>query len=341
MKTVSGTSSVAEVLDKLENLINEQIKNLPSSSLHDKAKDKFYEIILSKTFVFYVPVNSIKMGMINTSIHEVKKIIYTDSMSEIIALTNLSLHSKNKYKVNWVAVEFNKINIDNEEITDNDMSHVLPFLSTACELDILKEDAKNKKISFRIDFEKLDKSFEKLSKASYFFSNAGKHFYQSLFSFQTSKQKNNEINYVKQKLIKKEYASISVSKEDIKAVYLYSCQICGNQHEVILSKSKRGKKQNSLRKYIRVTDDFIYEKNNRYYMVCNHTNTKHEDVNKFFSINKDTLLSHKNDEDIDIDKVFIFQFFNFVLNDENGKIEYYAKDEKQTYSVDQYIENAK
>jgi hypothetical protein len=205
LKIVSGTSSVADVLNKLENLINEQIRNIPHSSLYDKAKDKFYEIILSKTFVFYVPENSIKMSMTNiSSVHEVKKIIYTNNMSEIVALTNLSLHEKNKYQINWIAVEFNKVNINNKEITDDDLSHFLPFLSTACELDFLKKDAQNKKINFRIDFEKLDKSFEKLGKVSDFFRNAKKHFYQSLFSFQTSEQKNNEINYIKQELIKKE-----------------------------------------------------------------------------------------------------------------------------------------
>ena len=342
MKIASGTSSVKEVLNKLENLINEQIRNMPNSSFPDKAKDEFYEIILSKTFVFYVPVNSIKMSMIDMSIHEVKKIIYTSNMSEIIALTNLSLHKKNKYKINWIAVEFNKINIDNEEITDNDISHVLPFLSTACELNVLKKDAKNKKINFRIDFEKLEKLFEKLGKApSYFLHNAKKHFFKSLFSIQTSEQKNNEINYVKQELIKKEYKNILISKENIKSVYLYRCQICGNQHEVILSKSMRGKKRNSLRKYIRVSNNFIYEKNNRYYVVCEHHSTKYEGINKFFSISKKTIVDNDSNENIDMDKVFLFQFFNFVLNDESQKIEYYINDEKHSIDVNAFIDKVK
>jgi len=336
LKIASGTSSVTEVLYKLENLISEQIRNIQNRSLSDKAKDNFYEIILSKTFVFYVPANSIKMSMVETSIHEMKNIIYTDNISEIIALTNLSEDKKNKYKINWIAVEFNKANINNKEIADNDLTHFLPFLSRACELDLLKKDTQNKKINFRIDFERLDKSFEKLGKVSDFFRNAKKHFYQSLFSFQTSEQKNNEINYVKQELIQKEYTSISVSKEDIKAVYLYRCQICGNQHEVILSRSKRGRKQNSLRKYVRVSNDFIYEKNNRYYVVCKHSGTKYEGINKFFSIGKERIDLRENNENINIDKIFLFQFFNFVLED-TTKIGYYKDGKQLSIAVDEFI----
>jgi len=340
LKILNGTNSVAEVLDKLENLIDKQIKNLPESSLCGKAKDEFYEIILSKTFVFYVPANSIKMNMVDASIDEVKEIIYTD-MSEIIALTNLPLYKKIRYKINWIAIEFNKKNIEDKEITDKKISRYLPFLSIACELDILKKDSKNKKLNFRIDFEKLNKLYEKIGKASYFFRNAKKHFYQSLFSFQTSEQKNNDINYVRQVLIQKKYKDISISQDDLKSVFLYKCQICGNQHEVILSNSKRGRKRNIHKKYTRVSDDFIYEKTDKYYIVCKHSGTKHEGVKKLFSVKKMTITNNDSNENIDLDKVFLFQFFNFVLNDESQKIEYYINDEKHGIDVNAFIDKVK
>jgi len=76
-------------------------------------------------------------------------------------------------------------------------------------------------------------------------------------------------------------------------------------------------------------------------VVCEHHSTKYEGINKFFSISKKTIVDNDSNENIDMDKVFLFQFFNFVLNDESQKIEYYINDEKHSIDVNAFIDKVK
>jgi hypothetical protein len=102
----------------------------------------------------------------------------------------------------------------------------------------------------------------------------------------------------------------------------------------------RGKKQNSLKEYTRVSENFIDEKDNRYYVVCEHRNTAYEDINTFFSVDQKTI-NKESKNNLDIDKVFLFQFFNFVLKDGSQEIEYYNNNEKKSIDVNKFIDKVK
>lgn len=334
MKIASGACTIHEVERKLEKIIDEYFDNNIQRAIREKMKDEFYEVLLCKSFVFYVPSNSIKANMIDASLDEISKIIYVDRISEIIALVNLPTELKKRYKISWIAVEFDQTNME-DFVSERELSKILPFISTACELDTLKKNTEKKKVAFRIDFKRLESAFQKtMFKPDRFVRDAKKYFFQSIFNFQISDQKNNEIPYIHQTLAKKSYADIEITKEDLKSVFLYRCQVCNKQHEVILSSSMRDKK-GKKRRYTRVSEDFINLQNGRCYIVCDHIGTPYEGIEKYFSID---IKKHIGDNELDLDKVFIFMFSNFV-NDGNGSIEFYLpeKDEVNSISVDEFL----
>lgn len=321
MKMLSGVSKLESLLEKIKIHLEVAQEDLHRSSIVRKVKLPFYEILLSKTFVFYV-----KNGAISSSYGEadfseiVNEIIHIDDIESLVVLNDLDNISKKRYQISWIALEVFNDNIHDKTLDDDQIIKTQNYLKLVSFFDFYKKDEPeedNKKV-YRLSFKKLDNQFEKDVSIPIrnFLNSGGRNLYKKLFNMHRFDENINEVKHIEQMLSPIEYSEIKITKSHLKYVYNYRCQICNTLHLVILSKSQRDK--NSIdKKYTRISQDFIRHNSTtkRYEIICNHKDTKYEKEITYFSFSAKNLDLAEN-KIVNLDKVFLYGFFNYI-HDEN------------------------
>ena len=303
MKFIKGVSVLYNVLKELENIIENEFMDATRSAILPKVKPLYYEILLTKTYIFYVNKEVISDSYMNAEFNEIaKNVIWCDDMEALLSLFNLDRATQKKYKISWIAIEVFTENITDLKIADDkEIIKSREHIKIANILDRYKKEdvVEEQKKMYRIDFTRLEKLFlsseiplKKLLR------NSKKYFYLDIFKIQLSDKKNNIIEIVDQTLEPIEYKKIQITKNSHKQIFNYRCQICNNLHKVILSKSQRDKNV-AIKKYIRVSNDLIrlelVKGKGRFIVVCNHEGTEYEESNVYFSFDPSILdIEDKN-----------------------------------------------
>jgi len=244
MKMLSGVSRLESLLEKINIHLKVAQEDLHRSSIVRKVKLPFYEILLTKTFVFYV-----KKGAISSSYDEanfteiVNEIIHIEDIESLVVLNDLDNISKKRYQISWIALEVFNDNIHDKTLDEDQIIKTQNYLKLVSLFDFYKKDEPeedNKKV-YRISFKKLDNQFEKDVSIPIrnYLNCGGKNLYKKLFNMQRFEKNINEVKYIEQTLSPIKYSEIKITKSHLKYVYNYRCQICDTLHLVILSKSQR------------------------------------------------------------------------------------------------------
>lgn len=320
MKIISGISSLESLLEKIKIHLEVAQEDLHRSAIVRKVKLPFYEILLSKTFVFYVKNGAISSSYSDADFSEiVNEIVHVDDIESLVVLNDLDNISKKKYQISWIALEVFNENIQDKTLVENEIIKTQNYLKIVSFFDFYKKneiDDNNKKV-YKINFKKLEKQFEKdvTVPIRNLLHGGGKNLYKKLFNMQRFDENINEVKHIEQTLSPIAYSEIKITKSHLKYVYNYRCQICNTLHYVILSKSQRDK--NTLqKKYTRVSSDFIKlnSTSKRYEVICDHEGTKYEKGKTYFSfLAKNLDISEV--KTVNLDKVFLYAFFNYIHNE--------------------------
>lgn len=112
MKIISGVSGLENLLEKIKIHLDVAQEDLHRSAIVRKVKLHFYEILLSKTFVFYVKNGAISMSYNDADFSEiVNDIIHVDDIESLVVLNDLDNISKKRYQISWIALEVFNQNI--------------------------------------------------------------------------------------------------------------------------------------------------------------------------------------------------------------------------------------
>jgi len=342
MKIMKGVSSLYTVLKELENMIENEFINATSSAVLAKVKPLYYEVLLAKTYIFYVNKGVILTSYMDAEFNEIaQEIIWCDEMEALLTLFNLDNVTQKKYKISWIAIEVFTDNINYLKINDEKIIKSREHIKIANFLDRYKKDdvIEDQKKMYRLDFLKLEDLFSNSQIAlSKLLRNSKKYFYLDIFKIQLSDNKNNVIDYVDQIFEPIEYEKIKITKNSHKQVFNYRCQICNKSHKIILSKSQRDKNV-AVKKYTRVSNDLFrliqVNGKERVALICNHEGTKYENNNAYFSFDS-SKLNMIDINKININKIFLYQFYNFVHKDEY--IHYQKENKQDRISVEKFIE---
>lgn len=339
MKVVSGVNNLDIVLEKLKKQLVKARKEDYTNAIIDKVKPIFYETLLLKTFVFYTNKNALNNSFVDADFSEIaNKIIHIEDIEILLILDDLPNTIKSKYKISWLALEIydGNLKLGNDQQTIKKHINVLPHFELLSHLNFYKKEyKKDTKKVFRIDIDYLESSFKNNMKflLTDLLKNARMNFYRSVFNLQNDKELDST-NIVEQELKDIAYSEIKINKKDYKNIYQYHCQICNKLHQVVLSKSQKDK-HNEVPKYVRVDNKFIrfFPDRNSIEISCNHSGTRYENINVLFRIHTNKLNINHND--FDVDKVFLFIFFNFLNNAD--KILFFKT--SQSYPIEEYINN--
>ncbi|PHR52936.1 MAG: hypothetical protein COA44_15815 [Arcobacter sp.] len=300
---IIGVNKLNIVLKTIEmHIENELFEDYESITFKKLGRD-YIDVLLLKTFVFYVKTGTKINPSLDGNIEEFKDdIIFIDDIEAFILLYNLDFGQKNKHEVNWIIVEAPLEIMKTKHLTLlNKLDYWKKLDAPGC---VYRLDIPRMESSFNNILFDSDKAYKKNARGS---------FYQTLLNITTSDNKTNKIPYVKQpkKPIHIKYNKIEIAKEDYKNVYKYSCLICEKEKEVILSQSQRKGKQ-----YQKVNESFISHNKDtdRIEVICSHKGTNFENK-KSFSVSIETLDIV---EVTSLDKIFLF-LFNSFAND-NGEI---------------------
>ncbi|MFK7779628.1 MAG: hypothetical protein QM490_00560 [Candidatus Gracilibacteria bacterium] len=346
MNVASGEESLEVVLENLKSILSEELNLYKNSNINIKVKPLFYETLLSKTFIFYIKKGFLRSSQKDSEFNEIYDgIISVGDIPSILIMYNLSTIEQRKYKMSWIAIEEYEENFSDNSVSKKSISEMRNHFEIISFLDVYRlENNKNERRKFRIDFEKLEKSIHATKlPLKLFLRNSKRYFYYDLLNIQKTDSQINEIPCIDQELINIKYDDIKITKKEHKNVYHYKCQICNKMHEVVLSKSQRDK-NTPIEKYKHVSSDWILikEKDNvkRVYIKCDHAGTEYENIN--FSFKVDNLMIEQENIDIsklNLDKIFLFQFYNFVH--ENNSIKYFKDREFAAIDVNEFCKRFK
>ena len=341
MKVIKGISSLYRVLKELKNMIEDESINATRSAILPKVKPLYYEILLTKTYIFYVKKDVILASYLDAEFNEIaSEIIWCDEIEALLTLSNIDIVTQKSYKISWIVIEVFTENITNLKTTDEHIIKSREHMKVANFLDRYKKEGviEDQKKMYRFDFMKLEKLFlnSQITLAK-LLRNSKKYFYLDIFKIQLSDNKNNVIGYVNQILEPIEYENIQITKNSHKQVFNYRCQICEKVHKVILSKSQRDKNKH-VKKYRRVTNDFIrleeVKGKERFVIICNHEGTDYENNYIYFSF-ESSNLNMKDRDRVNLNKVFLYQFYNYVNQDVH--IHFVRNNKSMSISVEKYI----
>lgn len=340
MKILSGISSVESLLEKIKIHLEVAQEDLHRSAIVRKVKLPFYEILLSKTFVFYVKNGAISSSYNDANFSEiVNEIVHVDDIESLVVLSDLDNISKKKYKISWIAIEVFNQNIEDKTLAEDQIIKTQNYLKLVSVFDFYKQDEiddNNKKI-YRISFKKLDNQFEKDVSILMrnFLNSGGKNLYKKLFNMQRFDENINEVKHIAQTLSPIKYSEIKITKSHLKYVYNYRCQICNKLHKVIFSKSQRDKHAID-KKYTRISDDFIRlnSTTKRYELICNHKDTMYEKETTYFSFLAKNLDIPEN-KIVNLDKVFLYAFYNYIHRE--NQILFIKEDISKNIAIDAFI----
>lgn len=353
MKLYSGITDLNILLEEISSYLKDESTDYNTSAITTKVKPLFYEVLLTKTYIFYVKKDSFNNSKEKADFKEIsKKIIFIEDIKSLVALKKYDENARAKYQISWIAKERFEEIIKNEDSFENknpekgliekDTFSALKHFQNITFLDATKKDEidDNTKKMYRIDFEKLESSFSKDVRIPLInlTRHSKKYFYKDIFKIQLSSDKDNSINIIEQVLNPIKYNDIIITKKEQSNVYNYRCQICNKLHQVILSKSQRDKNIAS-KKYKRVDKQFIellYDSisgREMYKINCDHKDTEYENIDFSFLFNP--LYLEMKDKNLNIDKVFLFIFYNFIYK--NGNIEYYEGNSIQKINADKFI----
>jgi len=346
MLLLQGNTEASIIFENLDRIFDKELEfNDIDIDIDQNIKPLFYRLLLSKTFIFYIEKDSFIQAKLNVNFLEISdKIIFIDDIESLIILYKLNKIKKINYDINWIAVELNANNLNDEILRNYSQKQILNIMHcnkiVSC-LNFYKKGKIEPNIQYRIDFEHLEQRFKMIRfPIDKLVKNARKYFFKNLFKI---KIKNNSKKFIMQELKQISYVNIQITKEDYKNIYKYKCQLCGNEHQVILSKSQKNKHN---KKYIKVSKDFIQIKDfknmQRVFIYCNHKNTPFENSGYYFNFDLKHIISEdkindyiKNLTNNELDKIFIFQFFNFLKDDNN--IKYYKNGKKSTILINDFI----
>jgi hypothetical protein len=340
LKLYTGKTQLKSFLESIKPQLDNERQEYKKSAIYGRVKPLFHEVLLSKVIVLYLKKDSIQSNYLDADINEVKEhILHIEDIEILVLLDSFDEHSKINMVINWIALDLG------DELSDYQNNKNYFFMMRHLKILAFLDAFKNKDFGegrqiLRIDFLRLEKMFRELvgEPVNSLIKNGSKQLYYSLFKIKTNEDQRNDIPIIEQKLEPIEYDDIEVTGEVLKNVYEYNCQICNEQHKVILSKSQRGKR--GINKYIKVSDEIIRlnKDGDRFEIVCHHIDTKYEGTGKYFSFGVDRLKL-VDLSSVEIDKVFIYQFFNFVH--ENDTIKYIQDGKEKFILVDELLEKFK
>ena len=141
MKIISGVSSLESLLEKIKIHIEIAQEDLYRSAIIRNVKLPFYEILLSKTFVFYVNNGAISSSYDNADFSEiVNEIVHVDDIESLVVLNDLDNISKKKYRISWIALEVFNQNIQDKALVENEIIKTQNYLKIVSFFDFYKKN---------------------------------------------------------------------------------------------------------------------------------------------------------------------------------------------------------